>query len=543
VLRGGLAAVAFALASALVGCRGCSRAPVDAGPAAGPPLREAIYSEPGSFDPREQSEAETFSILYPVFDTLVEVDGAGQVKPALAESWETKDQQRWTFHLRRNVRFHSDPCLAGDGARREVHAEDVVASLNRALLPGSTGRGMLADILDGAEELEKGATEARGLRVVDPFTVEVLLKAPNRQLLDRLALPYFFVLSSACVRHYGPELKRHAVGTGPFRVVDVKPGYGVRLARNDEYWRTDGGQRLPYLPGVEFRFVADPPTALAELVAGRLDAVDVPPTLATELARSRAYEPFRKLEALALDTHYLVLRTDRSPFRGNTALRQALNLAVDKRHIVDGLLGGNAVPSRGIFPPALFSAPSASEAFPYDLKRARALLAASGHPGGKGLPELVLGIDNKPTTEALAVYVRDALGRIGVRVRLKTMDFGTLVAEATAGKLDFFYLFVEGDFTHSFYAQQVDGPGPEAGGLNFSHHADATVTRLLQAASASREPEVRAAWLRLSDAAVESAPWVFLYHSKRVRLVAPDIDGYEHDPMQIRRYASTRRRR
>ena len=505
-------------------------------------LREAIYSDPGSFDPREQSEAETFSILYPIYETLVRVDDDGTIAPLLSTSWEIDSgSRRIRFHLRPDVTFHPAACL-GD-ADYMLSARDVQASIVRALSPGSTGRSLLSEVLVPPQPGTSNLAPTELIRVIDQHTVEFSFARSPQQLLERLALPYFFILPAKCIERSPSALKHTPVGTGPFVLTQVDAGKRVVLARNDHYWKHDGETALPRLAGIEFRVVPDRPTALAELLAGKLDAVEVPPTLARQLLQrdDSPYARFSALTADALDTHYLVFRTDRPPFKDNLPLRRALNYAVDKRRIVEHLLGGYALPSHGVFPPALFAERAPGAVYPHNTARAASLLEAAGYPQGSGLPVLTLGIDNRPETEAVAVFVKEQLAAIGVRVDLRVSDFSTLVTEAAQGVLDFFYLFVEGDHSGAFYAQQVSGPAPSEGGLNFAHLQAAPLARMKdQALSAPSVDAKRGSqWAPFNDLAVQQAPWLFLYHTKRLRLIDPALVDYEHGPMQIRRYLTT----
>ena len=512
-------------------------------------LNEAIFSEPASFDPRAQVDAETYGIMYAIYNTLVELDDSMKIAPALAERWESKDFKTWRFVLRSDVKFQKDKNFKTSDETRTVTARDIEYSLNRALQPGGVGAFVLTDIVEGAKAVNDGkATSASGIKAVDDRTLEIALTKPYSKLLERLATPFLFIVPREAVEAYGDGFGRHPVGTGAFQLDSISPGQAVRLKRNALFWRSEGGARLPYLEGINFRVFRDPQAAVNEFRAGNLDTIEVPPTLAgTVLKDGRLlpdYQKFRLMETVALDSHYYAFRMDRPPFRNNAALRRALNLAVDKQRIANTLLNGLARPSIGVLPPGVYPDVKRQAVYSYDPEQARKALAEAGHPGGKGLPELVLAIDDKATTAIVAQYVQSSLKEIGVNVRLRKSDFNTLLAEVGQGKADFFYMFWEGTDPNAeiFMVQFKSDLLPEKGGYNFGRYSNPKADALYAAAVAELDgARAQAKWLEMQDTVVGDVPWVFLYHTTRMRLLQPTISGYEHNPVQIRRYVMTKK--
>src|SRR5687767_4211120 len=87
--------------------------------------------DPRSLDPALSTDVPTGEVVTLLFDNLTQFDADAQLKPGLARSWETDPSGRiYTFHLRQGTTFH-------DG--RPIKAQDVHASLLRALAPGSSG--------------------------------------------------------------------------------------------------------------------------------------------------------------------------------------------------------------------------------------------------------------------------------------------------------------------------------------------------------------------------------------------------------------------
>jgi peptide/nickel transport system substrate-binding protein len=246
-----LAAVIAAMVALFVTVA-CSQAQrVDLGQGSGN-LIAAIAGEPDQLDPQKTSAYFSFEVLENVFDTLVEPDANLEMQPALAQSWSVSpDQLTWTFRLRKGVTFQ-------DGS--PFTADDVVYSYRR--------------IID-----EKLANVDKFSAVTDvsaaaPDTVLVRVKQPTPNLLTNLG----GFKGMAIVQRKNVEsgqIATHPVGTGPFAFGSQTSGDSITLTANPTYW---GGR--PKVPGVTFRFISEPSTALSALQAGEVDWTDSIPTSA-----------------------------------------------------------------------------------------------------------------------------------------------------------------------------------------------------------------------------------------------------------------------
>ncbi|CUU01137.1 peptide/nickel transport system substrate-binding protein [Candidatus Kryptobacter tengchongensis] len=513
-------------------------------------IYEAILSDPRSFDPRDQVDAETYGIMYTIYNTLVEMDDSLVIQPAIAERWETKDFKEWKFFIRDGVYFHPDPCFGSAGTKK-LTAYDVEYSLNRSLKPGGVGAFMLTDIVEGAEEVNQGKAEkASGIFAVDSTTLVIRLKQPYGKLLERLATPFFFIVPREAVDYYKDEFPRHPVGTGAYMFERYEPGNAVFLKKNPLFWKKDNdGKRLPYLDGLVFKIVRNPQLALNEFLSGNLDAVEVQPVFVDLLFENgrlkKEFQKYKVVENIALDVHFLAFNFKEKIF-SNKNFRQALNYAIDKRVICERILNNLATPAIGILPPGVYSDVKRKPVYELNKEKAKEKLKLAGYDAGGKAPELELHIDNKQTTELMAQYVQATLKELGINIKLKKTDFGTLLADVVSGKSKFYYMWWEGTDPNPeiFMVQFKSNLLPEKGGYNFGRYNNKSVDNLFDAAVRELKPEkAKKLWLKLDSLLVEDAPWIFLYHTKRVRLLQPYISNYDNNPMQIRRYYTTTKSR
>lgn len=189
------------------------------------------------------------------FDNLVRFSpfepGLTVVTSDLAKSWEiSADGLTYTFRLRDGVKFH-------DGT--PFSSADVKATFDRIIFPPA-----------GVFSARKGNFEAvKEVKVVDPLTVQFVLKDPRGFFLQAVALSWNVIESKKVLEENSYDLKRAKLrpGTGPFKLVDLKPNELWKYEKNKDYWNPE----LPYVDGMEFTVLNFGPPTGAAFLAGQLD--------------------------------------------------------------------------------------------------------------------------------------------------------------------------------------------------------------------------------------------------------------------------------
>ena len=279
-----------------------------------------LNEDPPDMDPARARDITSDAILFKVFDGLVDLDPETlEIVPAVAESWEiSADGTTYTFRLREGVRFHNG---------REVMAEDVVYSFQRALGEIQSGRPWLFTPVAGAEAFRNGtADRVSGLQAVDPRTLQVTLERPYAPFLSHLVTTQASLLPREVYDDPDEAYLEHPVGCGPFRFASWTRGQSVTLESNTDYYGEG-----PYLDRVVFQIVRSTETALEEFRAGTLQMTDEIPSGVRQVLQDEFGDQFRRWPQLAVRS--FVLNHARPPFKGNRALRQAVNHAVDREWI------------------------------------------------------------------------------------------------------------------------------------------------------------------------------------------------------------------
>ncbi len=471
-----------ALALAAMSLWSCGRAPERT-------LR-LIYAEaPQSLDPQRHREDVTRHVLSHFYEPLVATGPGFELQPALAERWETPSDRHWRLRLRSGVQFH-------DGA--PFGAADVVHTLERAGRPASP----VADRVRGMQRLT----------ALDERTIEIETTQPEPLLLARLAgLPIL-------PRSAGEDEITQPLGTGPFRFVSATRDRGrIDIERFAAYWGP-----APAFRAGRLEVVADDEERWAAAQAGADIAAPMPPGVRPQPGLRVVSHP--TVAAGYVVCRLLPLADGRPSPVADLRVRQALDLAVDRRRLVEvGLAGAGAPLSQLVVAGVGGHLPRGVPAGP-DLARAQELLRAAGGPSAEPL-ELFVSSRRRTVGEELARQ----WARLGLRVEVRAQPWSEVDAAMRAGRAALAVAaltFADGDasalFEDVLHAPRTgSGLGPE----NTSGYARPQLDELVAAASREMEPSHRQSLLaRAHQLALEDLPLIPLYQPSWTYAVRDDLE-------------------
>jgi ABC-type transport system substrate-binding protein len=302
-----------------------------------------------------QTYPASYEAIYALYNTLVSFAPDLKIVPALAERWErSADNLTWTFHLRSGVKFH-------DGT--PFNAQAVVAHVKRIQDPknASPNKNLWDHIVD--------------TKVVDDTTVQLITGKPFGAMLNYLAHSSGGIASPDAVAKYAADYPTHPVGTGPYQLSAFNAGTDLTLVRNESFY---GGK--PRLDRVVFRSITETGSRVALIDAGEADlANDVPAEDAGRLAKGASTQLLRQQ---GMRTFFMEFNLTLPIFK-DQKVRQALNYAVNKEAIATSLFQGYA---------QVLDSPAAGTmqghkkcgAYPYDVAKAKQMLADAGWKAGPG---------------------------------------------------------------------------------------------------------------------------------------------------------------
>lgn len=380
-------------------------------------LTYCAEAAPEGFDPAPYISAATFDASSQVFyNRLVEfAPGSTAVVPGLAETWEiSADGKTYTFHLRKDVKFHTTAYFK---PKRALNADDVVFSLQRQRDRKNPYFGYAGGAWPyfGAVGLD---TLVKSIAKVDADSVRVVLTRVDASFLADLAMDFASIVSKeyadALLKAKAPErLNAQPIGTGPFQFFSFQPGRALYTLVNRDYWAG-----VPKINNLNFSFIADPAERLARLKAGDCQVMAAPDAAALKAARADG--DLVVAEAERADVAFLALNASQPPF-ADPRVRKALGMAINRQAIVDTVYGGVAKAANALVPRTMHGYDGSVIGDVYSVDGAKKLLAEAGVSGLK-LKILATGTARpyNPDLAATAAMIAADLAKVGVEATVVT---------------------------------------------------------------------------------------------------------------------------
>lgn len=357
--------------------------------------------DPGSWDPIDTFLVNWASAATNIFDGLTYRGPDMQLVPALATGWEVLDEgKRIRFALREGVTFHNGEAFNADAVK-------------------FTFDRLLGD--EGAKGPQRSNyVSIDSVEVIDEFTVDFHLVAPDPVLLTKLAGYGAMIVPPGYIAEVGDEqFNLMPVGTGPFKVTGYEPKVALQMAAYDGFW---GGRAK--LDELEYRFITEPATAMAELQAGRVDLV-IPPTIPIAMIPTIEADPNLAIVTTPGPTVYSLRYNTRDGITADERVRKALIMAVDRDEIVEQVLGGQAEVIASLQGKLSFGYDPDLAPLPFDIEGAQKLLAEAGVQPGAKVQIDIRGNDATfgEVTQAIAAY----LSLVGIDATIQPYETNTLL--------------------------------------------------------------------------------------------------------------------
>jgi peptide/nickel transport system substrate-binding protein/glutathione transport system substrate-binding protein len=357
-------------------------------PRRGGVLRWAQPNNPASLDPMTGRTAGEFTVLYALYDGLIDFDPHTlALKPGLAKSWRFTAATTLALDLVENAVFH-------DGTPFDAAAAKFNLDRYRTD-PRSNAKADIATV---------SAVEVTG-----KYAIVLHLSRPNAALPAILTDRVGLMVSPTAITTKGPNLDRKPVGTGPWKLVSWQDNDRIVVARNEHYWKPG----LPYLDGFNMQIIGEPATGLRSLMAGEND-------LATNLVAQQKLVAERSGKLVtqvsrSMGMAGIYLNYGRPPL-DDLRIRQALNYAVNREELNKAIALGLDEPSSAILPREHWACdPATASYYTHDVDRAKKLLADAGHPNGIDIP--MVGWSDQLSMQRQEVIVTQ-LAQAGIRIKL-----------------------------------------------------------------------------------------------------------------------------
>jgi len=467
-------------------------------------LRIGLAEDPDALDP---TTARTFVgriVFAGLCDKLFDIDEKLNIVPQLATgfSWGGEGKEL-TIKLRTDVVFH-------DGEKMD--AEAVRFSLDRHLnMQGSFRRSEISAMTK--------------VEVVDPATVKITLSAPFAPFVAQLTDRAGMIVSPKAAQAAGAQFAAKPVCAGPFRFVERVAQDRIVLEKFPQYWdaRNIHVDRVVYLP------IPDHSVRLANLQGNalelieRLQPTDIPAVRRNQRLKLSSVEELGYM-GMWLNTNNGEKATS-SLIGKDKRVREAFELAIDRKTIVDVVYNGEYTPTVQAIPPASPFANKAARVPTRNVDRAKALLREAGHTA----PVVVnLMVANSPDFRQVGEVIQSMAREAGFDVRIQATEFATSLSTAEKGDYEAYIVGWSGraDADGNLFSF-VTSRGP----LNYAKFASPEVDKLMSDARIVSDVAQRTAlYTKAAELVQAERPILYLWHRKNLVAHASRLTGFTAVP-------------
>ena len=482
-------------------------------------LHLQLSANPTTLDPSLITDVPAALVAAKLFNGLVRLGEGLEVVPDIAERWEmSKDGRTYRFYLKAGVTFSNG---------REVTSRDFKYSFERVLDPdGRSPNAWVFDRVDGAREFRNGLSAGvRGFRVLGERLFEIELRSAFSPFLNMLTMTAAYVVPEEAVRQSGVGFSSNPAGTGPFVLKEWRSHQSLVLERREDYFA--GSAKLK---GILFRVIPEDLTAVAEFELGNLDILSLPAAVFRRFKSDPAWKD-HIVSIEGLNTYYLGLNASRPPF-DDPEVRVAVSRSIDRKKILETFYEGRGRLARGPVPDALRTwqiPPEAAATQSYDPAAARRMLA------GRGLENFTVSLYVTADQEVvdLAEIVQSYLAGVGIRAKIRQLEWSAFKAAVNDGEPDMFWLSWWADYpdTENFLFPLFHSSNLGPGG-NRTRYVSREVDRLIeQGQSSRRAADAARFYQRAEESIIRDAAWVFCWHKADYVIKQPWVRGFRTYPV------------
>jgi len=460
-----------------------------------------LEANPTNLDPRLSTDAASSRINELVYSRLFRKNEAGEPVEDIVEEWEQTDPTTYRFCIRKGIRFH-------DG--RPLDARDV--------------RYTFWSMMDPAlgSPLRSSYQMIESIECPDPYTLLFRLSEPYASLLINLDLG---ILARPTGQGAEGQDPAGHIGSGPFQFVSWTQNHEIRLKANPGYF---GG--APRIREILFKIVPDDTVRILELRKGTIHLLqnDIEPEVLRSLERDSRFTVQKRQ-----GTNYSYMGFNlKDPILGSLKVRQAIAHAIDRKAIIEHLLGGFAVPATGVLSSLNWSHEADVEAYGYDPEKAKRLLDEAGHedPDGPG-PAKRFSLTYKTSQNELRRRIGEAiqglLGEIGIDVKMRSYEWGTFFSDIRKGNFQIYTLTWVGITDPDIYYYLFHSKSIPPDGANRGTYLNPEMDLLIERGRVLQGREERKeVYGRIQKILARDLPYVSLWNEVNVVVMDPRVRGF-----------------
>lgn len=438
------------------------------------------------------------SVMVNIFDYLVWRDADGNFEPGLATSWEPVADDAWRFTLREGVRWHDGELFT---------AEDVKFTLERISRDDSLTE-------------HNNYRQITEVEIVSDYQVIIHTNGPDPILISRLSR----LNSGIAPKHYVDQVgwEQFAIapiGTGPYKFVEWRRDDRIILEAFDDHWRG-----RPAYDRLIHRTVPEDSTRVGELLTGGVQVISNVPVQDQARIESSGSATVQLQPSAFINM--IVFNVREGTETANPLVRQAIDLAIDREILVQGVMGGLGAVTAARLNPGINAAP-VDEYFGvnnYDPERAIQLLAEAGYGPGQLTIKLHGSSGRHPMLPEVTEIIGVMLEAVGINTEIEVLEFSAYTSRIWNAAA-FEHLVVTGlgnSMRDNWFAMQAlycEGTYEDRVGW-----CNPRFDEVMDLAQTEVDPEARAALLHEATHIVTAErPWITLFQQQNLTGVSNDV--------------------
>jgi peptide/nickel transport system substrate-binding protein len=454
-----------------------------------------------------------------IYECLIELDEESQLQATLAESWEADESgANWSFNLRQGVLFHDGSEFTSEAVKTTI---DTI--MNPDIPASRRGSYTLISNIDTSEDYVAVIT-------TDPPTPDLpfLMTDSSTKIISPAHL------EAVGLQDYGIE---SPVGTGPYRFVEWVPNDHITMVRNEDYWGDPPGAQT-----FIFRSIPEVSTRVVVLRTGEADiAFNLPPADVEEL---EGIDGITVHATPSLTVHMMEPKVAVGPM-SDVRVRRAMNMAIDKDAIIQGIMRGYANPLLTPGIPGLWGTVE-FDPIPYDPEQAQSLMNEAGY--GNGFPLNMVYTSGRWAGDDQVVEAVQGFwaNHLNIEMSIDRRDQAGFVEALTEDPYQYEDLIIM-PIRSSFYIDyhlyrmfHTDATHAEA--AQRSGYSNTEVDALLDEQRSEFDEDRREELLAEAQRLIwEDQPFIFLFHRVNIWGQQDDVEGFgihpgnSFIPRQVRR--------
>jgi dipeptide transport system substrate-binding protein len=491
-------------------------------------------ASPSSFNPQLVNDGPTFNASgITLYDRLLKYElGTTKIIPALAESYKILDGGKaYLFNLRKGVKFHSSKNFT---PTRDFSAEDVIFSIDRQrvkshpyhLVGGGIYPNYEGNIKDNIKEVI----------AINPYQIKIILNDVQASFLSTLASPFMSILSAQYAEKLLKEntkekIDLEPIGTGPFIFQSYVKDNSIKYIRNDFYWNQSlKKDNLNSIDKLIFAITPDSSVRFQKLKTDECNFITLPAI--ADLKSIQENTNMQLMSQEGLNIGYLAMNVTKKPFN-NLLVRKAIAYALNKKNYISAIYQNTAVNAVNPIPPALWSYDNTIKDYEYNLSMAKKLIKEAGYENGFETEMVTLPIARpyNPDGKKMGELMQADLAQIGIKLKLKTYDWGSYLKIARTGEHQMIQFGWTGNSDPDTFLNDLLSCASVETGNNMARWCHPKFNELVVNARKMTDQNKRTKLYQEAQKIFKAEiPWVTLAHAKVFRAMNKKVKGYKIDP-------------